>query len=144
MTRGMKKSLSQKASIPAKATLKAAKKKSTTTRRTHPMRTRNSNVPTPSDSSAALDSDDDARPISHRLYSAENEILRLTNLNNSMVLQLRNALETHTNLLARLNRLEDLLPPSPPGHPLPVKQEPVNNDSVERQTDGHNTIIPVQ
>ena len=108
------------------------------------MRTRNSNIPTPSDSSAALDSDDDTRPISHRLYSAENEILRLTNLNNSMVLQLHNALETYTNLLARLNRLEDLLPPSPPGHPLLVKQEPVDNDSVERQTDGHNTIIPVQ
>ena len=141
MTRGMKKALSQKTSIPARAALKRAKTKANTTTRTHPMRTRNGTHPTPPTAAAdELDSDGDARPVSHRLFCAENEILRLTNVNNSLALQLHNALETHTNLIARLSRLEDLLPPSPTGHPLPIKQEPVDNESVER----NSSTIPVQ
>ncbi len=120
ITRGMKKALAHKAS-----TVSIVKKpRSNIPKRIHPMRTRNSISNYLTDSIDDLEDDDDIEDFVTRLYCAENEILRLSNLNSSLTLKLHNAVETHIDLTARLDRLEALLPPPPPGHPLPIKTEP--------------------
>ena len=70
------------------------------------------------------DDDDDVDTFRHRLYCAENEIARLSNHNGTLALKLQASIETQTDLTARINRLEALLPPPPPGHPVLIKTEP--------------------
>ncbi len=135
MTRGMKKALTHKACTPANSAFTAKRAKRKIAKRIHPMCTRNSTSQLLTDTIDEMEDDDDIPSFVHPIYCAENEILRLSNLTNSLSLKLQNALETHNDLTARLNRLEALLPPPPPGHPLPVKTEP---------TDDINTDIPVQ
>ena len=146
MTRGMKKALSQKTSVSAKTSLTARKAKRRATTRTHPMRTRHTTPQMLPDTTDAKDDDDDDKSIMHRLYCAENEILRLTNVNNSLSLNLQTAIANHTNLTARLNRLEALLPPPPPGHPLPIKEEAVDHgrESVDHEIATVSTHDPLQ
>ncbi len=123
ITRGMKKALAHKA-----GTVSTVKKpRSNIPKRIHPMRTRNCTSNYLTDSIDDLEDDDDIEDFVTRLYCAENEILRLSNLNSSLTLKLHNAVETHIDLTARLDRLEALLPPPPPGHPLPIKTEPTED-----------------
>ena len=75
--------------------------------------------------------DDGMANITKRLYSAENNILRLSNMNASLTLKLQNSLEAHIDLIAELNCLEALLPPAPPGHPLLIKTEPTEPADTE-------------
>ena len=94
----------------------------------------------------AKDDDDDAKSIMHRLYCAESEILQLTNVNNSLSLNLQTAISNHTNLTARLHQFEALLPPPPPGHPLPIKEEAVDceRESVDHKIATVSIPVPLQ
>ncbi len=123
ITRGMKKALTHKAGGTTNPVATVKNVKTKIPRRVHPMCTRNSALQQLTEIIEELDDDDDLAALVERLYSAENEILRLSNLNNSLTLRLQNTVETHNDLTARLVRLEALLPPPPPGHPVPIKVE---------------------
>ena len=93
-TRGMKRALASKSFTNTNSASRIKKSKTKMLKRVYPMRTCSSTSKHLTESSDDLDDDDDIDTFGHRLYCAENEIVRLSNQNGSLSLKLQASLKS--------------------------------------------------